>query len=67
MAAAPPTTSSSAPTFAWVLGLGVFFLAVYTTHAATGNSTANVNVLFGSIFGISAGAAAAGRLDRARR
>jgi zinc/manganese transport system permease protein len=45
-------------TFAWVLGLGVFFLAIYTTHSATGNSTANVNVLFGSIFGISAGAAA---------
>ena len=44
-------------TFAWVLGLGVFFLAVYTNHAATGNSTANVTVLFGSIFGISAGAA----------
>ena len=41
-------------TFAWILGLGVFFLAVYTTHAATGNGAANVNVLFGSIFGISA-------------
>ena len=38
---------------AWVLGLGVFFLATYTTHRATANSTANVNVLFGSIFGIS--------------
>jgi zinc/manganese transport system permease protein len=43
--------------FSWVLGLGVFFLALYTTHAATGNSTANANVLFGSIFGISATAA----------
>lgn len=41
-------------TFSWILGLGVFFLAVYTTHRASGNSTANVNVLFGSIFGISA-------------
>ncbi len=41
-------------TFAWVLGLGVFFLAVYTTHASTSNGAANVNVLFGSIFGISA-------------
>lgn len=40
-------------TFAWILGLGVFFLAYYTTHAATGNGAANVNVLFGSIFGIS--------------
>ena len=41
-------------TFAWILGLGVFFLALYTTHSATGNGAANVNVLFGSIFGISA-------------
>jgi zinc/manganese transport system permease protein len=42
-------------TFAWVLGLGVFFLAYYATHTATGNGAANVTVLFGSIFGISAG------------
>lgn len=40
--------------FAWILGLGVFFLALYTTHRAADDSTANVNVLFGSIFGISA-------------
>ena len=44
-------------TFAWILGLGVFFLAIYTTRAATTNSAANVNVLFGSIFGISPAAA----------
>lgn len=44
-------------TFAWVLGLGVFFLAYYTTHASSGNGAASVTVLFGSIFGISAGAA----------
>lgn len=43
--------------FAWVLGLGVFFLAIYTTHGSTDNGAANVNVLFGSIFGISAGSA----------
>ncbi len=43
---------------AWVLGVGVFFLAFYTTYRATGNSTANVTVLFGSIFGISASDAA---------
>jgi len=48
--------------FAWVLGLGVFFLAYYTTHASTTNSTANVTVLFGSIFGLSAGAAATAAL-----
>ena len=40
-------------TFAWVLGLGVLFLAVFTTHRAHGNSAANVTVLFGSVFGIS--------------
>lgn len=44
-------------TFAWILGLGVFFLAIYTTRAATANGGANVNVLFGSIFGISASGA----------
>ncbi|MBU3060096.1 metal ABC transporter permease [Nocardia sp. NEAU-G5] len=43
--------------FSWVLGLGALFLTLYTTHRATGNSTANVNVLFGSIFGISSAAA----------
>jgi zinc/manganese transport system permease protein len=41
-------------TFSWILGLGVFFLAYYSAHAATGNSAANVRVLFGSLFGISA-------------
>jgi zinc/manganese transport system permease protein len=40
-------------TLAWILGLGVFFLALFATHAATGNGNANVTVLFGSIFGIS--------------
>ena len=38
--------------FAWTLGLGVLFLTYYTTHASTGNGAANVNVLFGSIFGL---------------
>jgi zinc/manganese transport system permease protein len=41
--------------FAWILGLGVFFLTVYTTNRSTANGAAGVNVLFGSIFGISAG------------
>ena len=44
-------------TMAWVLGLGVFFLALYTTYRSTGNSSVNAAVLFGSIFGISAGSA----------
>jgi zinc/manganese transport system permease protein len=40
--------------FAWILGLGVFFLTIYTTSRSTANGTAGVNVLFGSIFGLSA-------------
>ena len=38
--------------FAWILGLGVFFLTLYTTHNSAGNGNAGVNVLFGSIFGL---------------
>ena len=46
--------------FAWVLGLGVFFLTLYTTHrsGAAGHGNATVNVLFGSILGLSARQAA---------
>src|SRR2546430_1579636 len=40
--------------FAWILGLGVFFLAIYTTSQSTGNGAASVDYLFGSIFGLSA-------------
>jgi zinc/manganese transport system permease protein len=40
--------------FAWVLGLGVFFLTIYTTSRSTANGAASVNYLFGSIFGLSA-------------
>ena len=41
--------------FAWVLGLGVLFLTLYTTtRSGTGNGSASVAVLFGSIFGLSA-------------
>ena len=40
-------------TFAWVLGLGVLFLSIFTTRHASGNSGANATVLFGSIFGVS--------------
>jgi zinc/manganese transport system permease protein len=40
--------------FAWILGLGVFFLTLYTTHRSSGaNGQAGVTVLFGSIFGLS--------------
>lgn len=44
--------------FAWLLGLGVFFLALYTTERSTGNGAAGPLVLFGSIFGLTAGTAA---------
>ena len=45
--------------FAWILGLGVFFLTLYTTNRSGGDGTATVNVLFGSILGLSAGQAQA--------
>jgi len=38
--------------FAWILGLGVLFLSLFTSHRSTSNSTAGVSVLFGSIFGL---------------
>jgi zinc/manganese transport system permease protein len=40
--------------FAWVLGLGVLALSIYTSQRSAGNGAAGVNVLFGSIFGLSA-------------
>jgi len=43
--------------FAWVLGLGVLFLSLYTSDRSTGNGVAGVSVLFGSIFGLSTGQA----------
>ncbi len=40
--------------FAWILGLGVLFLTLYTTsRSAGGDGKAGVTVLFGSIFGLS--------------
>jgi zinc/manganese transport system permease protein len=40
--------------FAWVLGLGVFFLTLYTgSRSGSGNGRAGVSVLFGSILGLS--------------
>ncbi|MGH2973180.1 MAG: metal ABC transporter permease [Gaiellaceae bacterium] len=41
--------------FAWTLGLGVLFLSIFTTNGSGSNGTAGVRVLFGSIFGLSAG------------
>ena len=48
--------------FAWMLGLGVLFLSIYTSNSSGANGTAGVSVLFGSILGLSAGAAAAAAL-----
>ncbi|HET6792983.1 MAG TPA: metal ABC transporter permease [Acidimicrobiales bacterium] len=42
--------------FSWVLGLGALFLAVYT-RGGSGDAASGVNVLFGSIFGLSRGRA----------
>ncbi len=39
--------------FAWILGLGVLFLSIYTTTRSGAGGAAGVNVLFGSIYGIS--------------
>src|SRR2546425_1157900 len=39
--------------FAWILGLGVFFLTLYTTSRSSGNGSAGITVLFGSIYGLS--------------
>jgi zinc/manganese transport system permease protein len=44
--------------FAWILGLGALFLSIFTTSSSgSGDGTAGVRVLFGSIFGLSAGEA----------
>src|SRR5216683_1100442 len=43
--------------FALILGLGVLFISIYVSGHSTSNSTGGVGVLFGSVFGISAGQA----------
>ncbi|MDQ6607486.1 MAG: metal ABC transporter permease [Actinomycetota bacterium] len=40
--------------FAWILGLGVFFLALFSSGAGGGNGVLGARTLFGSIFGLSA-------------
>jgi zinc/manganese transport system permease protein len=39
-------------TFAWILGVGVLALSIFTTGHSTGHGTAGVNILFGSIYGL---------------
>jgi zinc/manganese transport system permease protein len=41
-------------TFAWILGVGVLALTIFTTGHSTGHGTAGVNILFGSIYGLDA-------------
>jgi zinc/manganese transport system permease protein len=43
--------------FAWVLGLGVLFLALFSSGSGGGNGLLGARALFGSIFGLSAGGA----------
>ncbi len=43
--------------FAWILGLGVLFLALLAASAQGGGGLAAANTLFGSIFGLSGGQA----------
>jgi zinc/manganese transport system permease protein len=38
--------------FAWVLGLGVLFLSLYTTARSASSGTAGISILFGSILGL---------------
>jgi zinc/manganese transport system permease protein len=41
--------------FAWLLGLGALFLRLYASRGSTGDGTAGISVLFGSIFGLDRG------------
>ena len=41
--------------FAWTLGLGVFFLALFSSGSGGGNGLFGARTLFGSVFGLSAG------------
>lgn len=44
--------------FAWVLGLGVLLLSLYTSNRSASGGTAGVSILFGSILGLQATQAA---------
>lgn len=39
---------------AWVLGLGILFLSIYTSTASGSNGSIGINILFGTIFGLTA-------------
>jgi zinc/manganese transport system permease protein len=42
--------------FAWILGIGVLLITLLSTSSSGGNGIAATNTLFGSIYGLSAGA-----------
>ncbi|MEY2405616.1 MAG: zinc/manganese transport system permease protein [Acidimicrobiaceae bacterium] len=44
-------------TFAWILGLGVLALSIFTTEHSASNGNAGLSILFGSIFGLDASGA----------
>jgi zinc/manganese transport system permease protein len=48
--------------FTGILGFGVLFLSIYARSGSAGNGAANVNVLFGSIFGLGTAQAVAAAL-----
>ncbi|MFL5822033.1 MAG: metal ABC transporter permease [Solirubrobacteraceae bacterium] len=50
---AQPDDTTIGITFAWVLGLGVFFLALFSAGSGGGNGLLGARTLFGSIFGLS--------------
>jgi zinc/manganese transport system permease protein len=51
---AQPDDTTIGITFAWILGLGVYFLAVFSAGSGGGNGLLGARTLFGSIFGLSA-------------
>ena len=53
-------------TFAAILGLGVYFLALFSTGSGGGNGLLGARTLFGSIFGLSASRRPDRRADRRR-
>jgi zinc/manganese transport system permease protein len=42
--------------FAWILGIGILLIALFSTSATGGNGTLPTNTLFGSIYSLTAGA-----------
>jgi zinc/manganese transport system permease protein len=56
-AAAPGDDAAIGAVFTFVLGLGVFFLTLFSTSSGGGSGIQTAHTLFGSIFGLAAGEA----------